>query len=62
MVRKIIDIVNVHVNPNRRKMNTGPVSRRRFVMKYKGMLKAIADSILLGRSQIMDDIASEKGW
>ena len=61
MVRRIIDIVNVQVNPNSKNINTGPVSRRRLVMKYSGMLKAIDERSLLGRSQMMEDIASENG-
>lgn len=39
----------------------GPASRRRFVMKYNGTLKQMAERILLGSSVIMDEIASEKG-
>jgi hypothetical protein len=31
-------------------------------MKYSGMLKARVDRILVGRSQIVEAMASEKGW
>lgn len=62
IVRRIIDMVNVQVNPNSKNINTGPVSRRKFVMKYSGILKAIDERILLGRSQMIEDTASENGW
>lgn len=61
MLRKIIDIERVQVKLNRRYMKNEPTSWRRFAKKYKGMLKAIVDRILLGRSQITDDMASAKG-
>lgn len=61
MLRRIIDIVKVQVNPKRRNVKKAPASRRRFAKKYSGTLKQIVDKILVGRSQIMDDMASAKG-
>lgn len=62
IVRKIMDMVKVQVKLNRKKMKKGPASRRKFVMKYNGTLKQMAERTLLGSSVIMDEIASENGW
>lgn len=62
MLRKTIDIVNVIVNPNKKKMKKGPTSLRRFVMKYRARLKVIAVVILHGRSHTIDAKASALGW
>lgn len=62
MVRKIMDIVKVHINEKRKYRKNGPGSRRRFVMKYNAKLKEVEVRSLDGRSQIMDAIASDAGW
>lgn len=62
MARSIMDMVRVQVKPKSKKIKNAPGSRLRFAMKYKGTLKATVDRTLLGRSQIMEDIASAKGW
>jgi hypothetical protein len=61
MVRRIIDIVKVVVKPKSRKIKKHEASRRRFAMKYSGMLKTRVDIILDGRSQMVEDTASERG-
>lgn len=61
MVLMIMDIESVVVKPKRRKMKKASASWRSFAMKYRGILKAKVDRILLGRSQIVEEIASEAG-
>jgi hypothetical protein len=56
-----MDIVRVQVKAKSRNTKTAPASRRRFVMKYSGTLNARVEKILVGSSQIIDDIASVKG-
>ena len=61
MVRRIIDMAKVVVNPKRRKMKKDEASRRRFTIKYNGMLKARVEMILDGKSQNIEDVASDRG-
>ena len=56
MLRKYIDIVNVHVNEKSKNTKKCPGVRRKFVMKYKVKLNPTAVKSLFGRSQIIDAV------
>ena len=59
---KNIDMARIHMKLNKKKMKKAPGSRRKFVRKYKTRLKHVQLISLFGKSQSIEDRASEKGW
>lgn len=61
-VRYLMDVASVNTEGNRRKIDKAKGSLHKSVTNNSGTVNVMGLTVLLARSQIIQDTASAKGW